>query len=90
MAAKPKIKKVPISERALIQRINRRLKQDGEMLRSARGTWHQGRWYPDSNLGRYYIIDFMRNFVIHVRVDLEAYGRELEVLREWEELQAEA
>ena len=87
--AKPKLKKVPISERALIQRINRRLKQDGEMLRTARRLDAGGYWVEDSNLGRYYTIDVERNFIVQTFLDLEAYGRKLKVLAEWEALETE-
>jgi len=84
-----KQRKVQISERALIARINRKLTKDGDQrLKTARGFWdrNRGHWYPDSNLGRHYIIDINRNFIIGTGVDLEALGREMEVLNGWEEL----
>jgi hypothetical protein len=74
---------VPVSERALIQRINRRLKQDGEQLRSARSE------QAASSVGRYYIVDTTRNFIAYQRVELEELGRKLGVLQPWEALQEE-
>jgi hypothetical protein len=70
--------KVPISERALIQRINRKLKPEDQMLRTTRGE----RWR--SSQGNHYIIDFNRNWMVADHVDVEDLGRELGVLAEWE------
>ena len=46
-----KHKGVPVSERALIQRINRKLASDLEVLKTARGR------RAEFDLGRYYVID---------------------------------
>lgn len=81
--------KVPVSERALFQRINRRLKQKDQLLRTARGVWDGPRWYENSDLGRFYIIDIHRNTLVSTHVDLEAYARKLDVLAPWEELKGE-
>jgi hypothetical protein len=70
---------VPVSVRALIQRINRKLAPEGEALRTTRRRWR-------SNLGDYYLVDLNRNFVTQQRVNLEALGRELGVLSPWEAL----
>src|SRR5262245_48001021 len=73
--------KVPVSMRALLQRINRKLKHEGragQMLRTAR-TW-------TNDLGNYYAIDFDSNLIIAQHVDPETWGREMGVLRPWEEL----
>ena len=72
--------KVPVSERALIQRINRKLRHDDEMLKVARG----GR--TEQSVGRYYIINFNRNWIVSQNVDPETVGRELGVLAEWEQV----
>jgi hypothetical protein len=77
MAAKSAAK-VLVSERALIQRINRKLKHDGEQLRRARGA------QTEYSVGAYFIVDVMRNFITAQHVDLEKLGRELEVLQGWE------
>jgi hypothetical protein len=46
-----------VSEPALIKRINRKLRQDDEVMKIARGT------RTELELGRYYILNFNRNFV---------------------------
>jgi hypothetical protein len=81
--AKPKVK---ISERAAIQRINRKLKVQDEKLCTAR-MFSDGQFmHENTDLGRYYVIDVRRNFVVNTRVDLQGYGRELGAIAEWEEL----
>lgn len=73
-------KGVPVSKRALIQRINRRLARDGEKLYATRGR----RAFQD--LGEFHVIDVDRNFVAQKDVDLEELGRNLKVLSPWEKL----
>ena len=72
---------VPVSERALIARINRRLQKDGRFLRTARSR------AVASSVGQYYVIDTDRNWIVWQNTDLEALGRELGVLQPWERLQ---
>lgn len=69
---------VPVTVRATIARINRKLAHEGEQLRTARGdrSW--------SNLGNHYIVDVNRNFVVADHVEPEKLARELGVLRPWE------
>ena len=78
---------VPVSERALIQRINRKLNADRptprqsgtiDVLKRARGA------RAELDLGRHYVIDLRSNCVLHKDVDLEEFGRELGVLRPYE------
>lgn len=71
--------KVAISERALIQRLNRTLAKDGEKLRKRRGDG-----YHDT--GDFYIIDVEKNCVAYMDVDIEQLGRKLGVLAKWETL----
>jgi hypothetical protein len=66
---------VPVSTRAVIQRINRKLKPDNERLKVTRGD----RWRPA--LGDYYVVNFDRNRIVNKNVDPEALGRELDVLK---------
>jgi len=73
-------RRVLVSKRALIQRINRRLVREGEKLYATRGR----KSFQD--LGEFYIIDVGRNFVAQKDVDLEELGRELKVLSPWEKL----
>lgn len=73
---------VTITERALYQRIARKLRNEGDTLRTLRGE----RWF--TNLGRYYTVDIC-NCISGTHYDLEQLGHELGVLRSWEELEAE-
>ena len=70
--------KVPVSKRALLQRINRALAKQDQMVRTARRL--------DHNLGWYYRVDYMQNFLVEAHVDIEALGRDIGVLREWEDM----
>jgi hypothetical protein len=72
--------KVSITYRALIQRINRKLAADDEQLKATRGD----RWRSD--LGDYYIVNVNRNNLVAQHVDPVELGRELGVLRPWEEV----
>jgi hypothetical protein len=81
--------KVPVTERALIQRINRRLKQDGEKLCAARGEGVQQR------LGRFYVVEtghhvrpknHLSSGVVHTDVDVEKLAAKLGLLKPWEML----
>ena len=65
--------------RALVQRINRKLTEKDAQLKAARGEARQ-------NLGDYYVLDVRRKVVSRTAVNLEALGRELEVLHPWERL----
>jgi hypothetical protein len=79
MAKKPVVgSHAPVTERALVQRINRRLAKDFETLKAARG----GRWR--STTGDYYVVDLQRNAIARTNVDPEALGRELGVLHAYE------
>ena len=71
---------VPVSERALIARINRKLKPEGEKLKKLRGD----RWLND--LGQYYVVDVSYNALTHPHVSLEDFARECGVLQDWEHL----
>jgi hypothetical protein len=68
------MKKKPVTQRALVQRINRALAKDGEILRSDRR-------------GGYMRVDLSRNYVIEEDVDLAAKGTKLAVLKPWETLE---
>ena len=76
-----KARRVPVSERALVQRINRKLTKDDEQLHATRpGT------RAKFDLGRYYVRDFRRPNIVRMHVDIEDLARELEVLQPWEEM----
>jgi hypothetical protein len=76
MKEKPKM---PVSERALYQRINRKLRSDGSLILKASRR-------PDLEVGKYYVIDTNRNALVLMRVNLEKYARALGVLNGWEAL----
>lgn len=73
--------KVPVSERALVQRVNRKLAPEREVVKKARGQRMQ------MEAGTFYRIDLQRNFLVESDVDLEALGRDLGVLNPWESLE---
>jgi len=75
-----------VSERALVGRINRKLAKKGQQLRRRRVTWDGSNWLEDNDLGRYYIVDLERDFLVEHHVDLEEIGRDLKVLAGWEAL----
>ena len=76
---KTAIKKVPVTRRSLIARINRKLAHDGQKLRKSSPRC-------ENDLGQYHTIDVTYNRVELLNVDVEAYARELEVMAAWEEL----
>lgn len=78
---KKKIQKVPVSERALVQRINRKLRQlqPRSVLKKTKGA------RAKSDLGDFYILNTELNGIDKHHVDPETLGRELEVLSDSEE-----
>jgi hypothetical protein len=75
---------VPVSARALEQRINRKLAAQGEKLKRCRSD----RWRHD--LGDYYVINVDKNIIVFKQVNLEVLGRELGALAPYERLEDEA
>ena len=80
MAEQATDNRVPVSRRALIQRINRKL-PGHETLKTNRapGSTHR-------ELGRYFIVNKYNNSITCQFVDLEKLGRELGVLRGYERM----
>jgi len=76
--AKKQLHKVSVSPRAIIARINRKLRSDDEVLKTARSE------SVERNAGHYFILNTRGNYISHVHQDLETLGRELGVLQEWE------
>jgi hypothetical protein len=72
--------KLQITERALIQRINRRLREGGAQLRTARTP------QVETSVGHHFIVDLNCDAITTQNVDLEVLGRELGVIHPWEEL----
>jgi hypothetical protein len=78
---KKAVRFVPITERALVQRLRRTLAKEGNRLLVNRG----GNAHGAANVGRYYIVD-ENNLMTDHDVDLVALGREMGAIRPWERL----
>jgi hypothetical protein len=76
-----KSEKLKVSERALFARINRKIHGDDLTLRRCTEA---RRNYQD--LGDYYLLDRRINGVVGKDVGLEAYGRDVGVLKDYEVL----
>jgi len=72
--------KAIVSERALFQRLNRKLSRTNQQLRTSRTP------RMEADCGRFYIVDTVRNAIAFKNIDLEAQGRDLGVLAPWEKL----
>jgi len=72
--------KISISMRALIQRINRVLAKDNEVLKKSRSS------RTSLSVGEYFVLDIMKNFISRTQVDPEQLGRKLGVLKLYEEV----
>lgn len=70
--------KVPVSTRALMQRLNRAMRDDERMVKATRGERAR------IDLGWYYVLDWNRNSVVDTNVDLAALGKEYGVLKDYE------
>jgi hypothetical protein len=83
MARAKAVGKIPVSERAIIQRINRVLRRQDMELRTARGAQLQ------LDVGRWYVVNTRVNGVMYPykHADLADIARETGVLRDWEEVQ---
>jgi hypothetical protein len=71
---------VAVSRRALIQRINRKLRDSDRMLKATRGERAR------VDVGDYYVIDVRVNGIVEKDVDLEETARDLGVLTAYERL----
>lgn len=69
---------VIISKRALLQRINRKLAKDGEVMRAARSELSR------QVVGDFYVVDTAINGVVEKDVDPAVKARELGVLAAYE------
>jgi hypothetical protein len=76
-----KLAKIPVSERALIQRINRRIKDADHVLKCSRPR-------ARSFVGDFYVLDVVRNAIVLQHLDLENYAREVGALEPYEYLAA--
>jgi hypothetical protein len=78
-----KKQKLPVTARALLQRINRKLRPHFEQVRTTRSE------RLANEFGRYYRMNWNRNYVAQRFVDIEALGRDLGVLAPFEALDKE-
>jgi hypothetical protein len=69
---------LPISERSLIRRVNRKLADDDQVLRMARGE------RAKRHVGEFYVVDTRRNFIVSRHIDLVMFAREMGALKPWE------
>ena len=72
--------KVQVSRRALTQRINRKLAENGLLLKLTKGQ------RAKKDVGDYFIIDTARNEIKETHIELEEYARKHDSLEPWEEL----
>jgi hypothetical protein len=75
------VKTVPVSRRALIQRINHKLAHENKVLRATR------RRVDHAILGDYYIVDTHFNAVTATHCDPAKLAKELGVLADYESIQ---
>lgn len=73
---------VPVSERALFARVNRKLAKEGQMLRRCKESSR-----AFSELGHLYIVDTHTNTIIALNCDLESLAREVGAIAHWERLE---
>jgi hypothetical protein len=75
---------VPVTMRAIVQRINRKLAADGyRRLKQSRGRpWK----YLDCDVGKWFLVDGGRNQVEQTHVDPEEFAKKLGVLQPWEKV----
>jgi hypothetical protein len=74
-------KTVPVSKRALIARLNRKLASDEEVVKITRENTR-----ARQDLGEFYVVNFNRNHIVGSDIDLAEFGRKHDVLAEHEHL----
>ncbi|MDO3620226.1 hypothetical protein Q3O98_03850 [Ralstonia pseudosolanacearum] len=75
--------RVPVSERAVLQRLNRALAKEGVTIRVCKET---SRWFHGN--GRYYAVDLNRNLITAQHVNIELWARDEGVLKPFEAMAA--
>lgn len=79
-----KLRQQAVSKRAVLQRVNRRLAEREEAVKTHRSSGSSGGQAWEA--GDFYQIDISRNSLIDSDVDLESLARELGALAAWEKL----
>jgi hypothetical protein len=74
-------RKVLVTERALVQRVNRALSKDDECLKKSRPGSRMEMEY-----GMFYSVDLRTNNIVRSWKDIESVGRELDLLKQYEAL----
>jgi hypothetical protein len=75
------VEKIPVSEKALMARVNRKLAREGErILKSREGSRLRG------NVGEFYLLDVNRNTVTGTHMELEHVAKEVGALRDYEQV----
>lgn len=77
--------KVPVSRRALMARVNRKLAADDQKLCVKRSDW-AAHGSPTHTKGELYIVDVRRNTIEAEGCDLEKLAREVGALADHEKL----
>jgi hypothetical protein len=72
--------KIEVSERALLLRINRKLKPVHQVVKVARTP------AAEAKVGRFFVIDKHGERIVRTHIDLKEFGRELGVFSGWEDL----
>lgn len=73
--------RVVITKGALFQRLRRRLAKDGHILKATRGERYR------HDLGDFFTVDEWNNVVVDRQINLEPLGRELGVLKAYEQME---
>ena len=76
-----KPQKVPVSERAILARLNRKLSADGLVVRRCKETTRNY-----ATLGAFYVVDINRKAIRAKRINLVEYARKVGVLTDAEAL----
>lgn len=80
MASKKDAPKVPVTMKALIARLNRKLAQEDEKLVASRGERAR------NELGNYYVINVSRNVILFKDVSPETLATQYGVLKPYERI----
>jgi hypothetical protein len=72
---------VVVTERAVLQRVNRALAHESKSMRVCR---YDSKWLND--LGRYYVVNTSTNGVSDPHADLAGWARELGALKDFENI----
>ena len=74
-------KRIPVAVRAVVGRINRRIKRHGQRLVVCRNAQHR------AEVGQYFLVSIETGRLVERGVDLERLARGVFALELWEEIQ---